>query len=400
VSELAAELTLSPGGAAALRASGTALGGGFTGTVRAGLADPGKYTGRLQLREVDLAGLPEDLLAAPWLGKAVVSGRFDLAGRRLESLEVRGGGSVAGRIDADQPWVLGGDYAWDGRLTDLAHPARLGLHGTGRLTGWKVHNTRTAVVEKLRCTVLAFGRSVDVGGLRARLLGGPTHGLVRVDFPAGKPTVLRGRLTGRDLRLSSAALVLGDEAEGVEGTMDLVYRFRADGLAPEAVVGRGILVVRDSRMTGVPLVRGLLDEIRAEPESASNTDVDLAFDHAGPVVTLTGGRMATPLAAISPVPGGTVNLRTHQLDLHVFAALLGDLEGLVDVPILELVAPLARRLTRLQVTGRWDSREAIQIRKESVEDVGEGLAEFFRGAARTGGQFGDVLLRPLRDILR
>ena len=189
-----------------------------------------------------------------------------------------------------------------------------------------------------------------------------------------------------------------DMGKDVAGTADLAYRFDAQQLALQTVRGRGSLQVRDSQMTGVPLLASMLGALGAQPTAATDADLDLAFENSGEIVTLTGGRLATPVVAVSPIPGGTVDLATRELDLHVVAALLNDIDELVNVPLLELFVPFARRLSQLHVTGTWDSRETVRVRKEPLRDLGAATVKFFKGVVRTGGDLAEIVVQPMQEL--
>jgi hypothetical protein len=45
------------------------------------------------------------------------------------------------------------------------------------------------------------------------------------------------------------------------------------------------------------------------------------------------------------------------------------------------------------VKGDWSDPPAELVRKEPVEDVAEGIFDFFRDAARSGGQLTDSVLQ-------
>ena len=104
------------------------------------------------------------------------------------------------------------------------------------------------------------------------------------------------------------------------------------------------------------------------------------------------------MLAISPIAGGTINLATGELDLHVVAALLRDIDALANVPLLELLMPLSRRLSQLHVTGTWDSRETITVRKEPLRDIGAATLKFFKGVTETGGDLADIVTQPIGEL--
>ncbi|MFW6154526.1 MAG: hypothetical protein ACOC95_04835 [Planctomycetota bacterium] len=381
------------------RVSAEAIGG----TIRVDLlptavGGAATYHGQVDLSGVDLAQLPEAWGTPPWLEQAVIDGRFTVERGGRESLGVRGEGRVVGRADVLAGYAGGGDFELDGRLSGLGAAGPPAVHGSGRLRGWHVSTGSTAVIEGFNVHARAFGRSVDVGGIRGRLLGGRATGAFRVDMKPDEPVRTLGWIRLEDLALDRLAAAVGRPETDVAGRVDFAYRFRADRAAPDVMRGSGVFEVLDSRMVGVPALTAILAALDVRPESASDTDVFLTFTNAGSVLTLTDGRVATPVVAISPRPGGTVNLATRELDVRVVAAALADLEAFLDVPFLELVVPFARRATQLHVTGTWDRRDAIRIRKEPLKDLGTATVNFFKGVVETGGDLSESFTEPARDI--
>ncbi|NLF31537.1 MAG: AsmA-like C-terminal region-containing protein, partial [Planctomycetes bacterium] len=307
-------------------------------------------------------------------------------------------GTASGRAAVLVGYDIGGDFELDGRLDGLGGAGPLEVHGTGRLSGWNVHGGDAAVAESFTVNVRAFGRSIDIGGVHGRLLEGQAFGAFRVDLPAGEPTRTQGWMTVDDLSLERLAAALGRTDVDVAGRLDVGYRFTADAPAASALRGGGGLSVRDSRMLGVPVLTAVLGAVRARSEAASDTDVELAFTNVGDRVTLTGGRLATPIVAISPLPGGTVRLATGELDVHVVAALLADISQYLDFPVLDLIVPFTQQATQLHITGTWESRESVTIAKEPLRDLGEATVRFFKGAVETGGELTESFTEPARAI--
>ncbi|NQU76629.1 MAG: hypothetical protein HQ546_09990 [Planctomycetes bacterium] len=399
VTDVTGSLQIAPGIPASVRLAGRAAGGQFSADLRLMMPERLlKYVGEVQVRDMDLAHLP-GFPNPTGVRSTSVSGLFTVESDQIETLRICGKGTAAASLNLHAGWDLAGDYEFDGHLSGLGKANPLQIKGNGRLFGWNVHNSHGTAVKDFRCSVLAFGRSVDVGGIRGSFLGGSGQGLLRLDLPTDKPMSLRGRLLLADLELSTVAQVMGHEEADVAGKMDFAYRFSGQELTLEGINGSGVLHVRQSRMGGVPLVEALVAAVRARPEAAADTDLDLEFDNAGQNLTIVGGRLATPLAAVRPIPGGSVNLATRELDVHVVAAILDDIDELVNVPFLKLLVPFTRRLSQLHVTGTWESRQTIQVSKEPLRDIGSATVEFFKGVVKTGGDLGDVVVQPIHELL-
>jgi hypothetical protein len=398
LTELGAALTLSPGAAAVADFSARALDGRVEGQVRTSDQTPGGLLCTITHERIDLARLPAPARPPAWLEATSADGRIRIEGRPGDKLKLQAAGRVAARLGNGIARQVESNYDLDGTLEGYDTAATAGFVGKARLEDGTVSGRYGTVAEKVRASILSLGRSADVSSLRGTVLGGQVQGLFRIDLPAGEAPRFRGGANVDDFELASLRPYLGEVEGEIRGTADLAYRFAGRGREIQHIHGRGSLVLRDSQITGVPLLGAILATLHLRPETARETDLDLVFESAGEVVTVLGGRVATPLAAISPQPGGTVNLRTRELDLRVAAGALDDLEGLVNVPILELLVPLSRRVSQLHVTGTWDSRDTVVIRKEPLKDLGQATAEFFRGVVRTGGDLGQSFVQPIQEM--
>ncbi len=375
---------------------GHGAGGRFEGQVVAAEEDGLRsFSGEAKLEEIDLARLPMLTGPTPWLAGTDINSRVWMETGKEGTMILRGSGSAVGTFNLEELSHSSGDYEFDLEVKGLDEEAGPEVHGTARLANGLVSNPRGVLVDNLRMSAISFGRSVDVSSIRGTILGGRSHGLFRYDFPADEPMSFRGGINISRLSLNRAATAFGHTGEKVAGNADFGYRFSGRSFEPEEISGDGVLLVRDSEMGGVPLFQAILGALQAS-EAARDTDVDLKFENQGPLVTVVSGRIGTPAVAIRPLPGGTINVETGELDVTVVAAFLSDLEELVNIPVLELLVPLVARLTQVEVTGNWESRETIQTRVRPVTGVGEATAEFFKGAASTGGDLGEALLQPLR----
>ncbi len=381
--------------------AGESAGGTFEADLRLTMPE-GRfaYEGNVDIRDGDLSRLPEWLARRIDAPRTSIRGSFLVVGDEFDSIAINGAGSAAMRIDADDEWSAAGNYEIQIGFGQPDAEEQTRPLGTARLTDWSVSNSRGMAAENIRCSVHIFGRSLDVGGIRADLMGGTAFGVLRLDFVDDEPMVYRGRFRSDGIKLSAIARFAGAAEDDVAGKMNLSYAFAGRGLSPDDLLGRGTISIRDSMMVGVPLMQAILTAIEVRPAAAENTDLDLAFSNVAETVTLAGGRMGTPLVAVSPMPGGTVNMQTGELDLHVVAAILDDLERLMDVPILDIFVPFTRHLTRLHVTGTWHSRETIAITKHPIRDVGEATLRFFRDVVETGGDLGAIVAEPLHEVLR
>ncbi len=404
LSSLQGTVTLAPGGQGRAQLRGEGAGGSFTADLRSAIPDGNAlaYTGEVTLRDIDLARLPPQVGIPETLEQTRLSGQFALEGREFDALAVRGQGAAALRLKAEDLRDLRGRYELDLRVEGLSGPARPAVFGTGRFWEWEMANERGLIGRNLTAAVLAQGYSVDVSSVRGDLLRGRVRGLLRVDFDPNVPLVFRGGVWAADVDLPTAVEVFGDEGgqTRMTGLLDFAYRFAGRSFELQGVNGRGTIAIRDSEMGSVPVLTALLRAMSLDPASAArDTDVALSFSHEREVLTILDGRIATPVVAIAPRPGGTVNLDTQAIDVYVVTAVLEDIEGIIRLPFIELLSPLLQQVTQLHVTGYYGDAGELRITKEPLKDLGEGTIGFFRDAVLTGGGLGQGFLDALRSVL-
>ena len=241
--------------------------------------------------------------------------------------------------------------------------------------------------------------------LAARFIksGGEHAGKVRGSFflrtPRGGPPLIEcnavvlgfpwgGLLSARD----PAGAVL-------KGTVAGTYVFEGPLGEDGAIAGRGKLTVDDADVWTLPVLGALLRRIQGARDPLAFSDMKATFDTAGPVMTFRQFQLANRLSALEIEPGGTINLADGRVDLHVTTVLLADVRSVLrDNPVANLFVGAGDRFTRLHITGRRDVAGGIIIRKDSM-DFASGTAEFFQGAARTGGQLTLDATQAVTDLL-
>ena len=223
-------------------------------------------------------------------------------------------------------------------------------------------------------------------------VAGDVRGLARMQFAPEGPPRIRATTSIEDLPL---ACLTGRPVEEHPGELKARYVFRMeDGKA----TGRGTLLLVDADVWLVPVLSDVLRAIDISADVVALSDVRMDFETSDAVVTLKRLELANRISALRAEPGGTINLATGEVDLHVVTAPLKEVSDvLARVPVVSLFVDLGDKLTRLHVTGRWDVEDEIKIRKKPL-DVVEGPAEFFVGVARTGGDLGKGLGKGLEEL--
>lgn len=377
-------------------------GGTVDGQLTGELQDEGlRYSGDLRVGGIDSTEFPHVIASMPeWLHQGMIDGRVQFEGVDLKYLATSGEGSALVQFDTQGVGKAGARYMFDVRIDGLDGAEKpWEVHGTARIEdGFVADNNDVHLASNVRISAISFGRSADVSSIRAKLLGGSAHGMLRLDFMPDEDFLLRGGVTIDNLELPRLAATMGDEESELRGLMDVNYRFLALNSDVNSLRGNGMVLIRNSRMMGVPVFDQILAALGAQPDAGTKTDLDLLFSNQGEIVTVRGSRLATPIIALNIVPGATANLNTHEIDAYVVAAALSDVEAMINTPFLSLLVPFARSASQLHVSGRWDSKDTIRISKEPIRDVGGATVRFFKDAVKTGGELGDTFIQPAREM--
>ncbi len=363
-------------------------------------ASPVRYDARVHTTDLDLP----PLLALGGIETPFASSSIDL------DADLSGTGADAARLDANGSarlsWTdgalraLAGGFRVNADLSGpLAEPRQLAARGDARFEDWTVTTSTGERVREIDVSILMLGRSADVSSLRGKVLGGRLTGRARIDAPRRGRPEYRGQIDLRKLDLGKLRRAAGDDPPKDAGTLSLRYAFRADGFTLDDLRGSGVLAMGDSRSEDQAPVVAVLGFLGLAPRGARAFDVHAAFGSDGPVITIKEARLASQDVAIVVQPGGTVNLRTRQFRADVVAGLLNDIDDLFGaVPVLRLITSLTSRLNRLEVSGQFDDRESIRVRKRPLKDLAEGSADFFERTVRTGGDLGESLVDALRNV--
>ena len=235
---------------------------------------------------------------------------------------------------------------------------------------------------------LADGK-LSVGPIESSVgAGGRAKAMLQAKLPRGGPIQYEGKVLAVDVALGDLVARSEPTAKGVQGVLSASYDFSGVGLDPQNMTGRGQIFIDDGDAWHLPVLSDLLRHLHGSGDPLAFSDIDGAFTTRGAVVTVKRFHVGNKLSAIEAVPGGTIHLDDGRLDVRVITAPLKDVRGwLGKVPVVKLFVKAGDTFTRLHVTGRWDVENGAEISKAPT-DLVKGTADFFAGAAKTGGDLG------------
>jgi len=257
---------------------------------------------------------------------------------------------------------------------------------------------RRLVVRDLRAEAfLVKDDGVEIRGLGGRTCGGRLEASVTGRLTPGGGIAARGDITARAVDLAQAELPIRGAEKGLLTGM---LRFQADGSDGSGVSGHGTAFVEGADLREVPVVGEVLRRAGlGKPDVLSDSDVEVQFALRGAEVVLQRTRIQLRLAAVDVEPGGTVDLRSGQIDVVAVVVLFQKVRDLLrTIPLVSMVVDLTERLSRLHVEGTWDRPESLVITPAPLREIREGSKEFLTAAARGGRQVGKAVLGGLNDL--
>jgi len=315
--------------------------------------------------------------AAFWPGEITVDhvGLHGLASIDLRGVTVRDGAGEAiatfGRVTVDVQ-----RSAWNGpvaaRLAILGvtlRPGPAGRHitlpvtmvgavttphrGVLHLNGWRIAYRDVPIAQAVAADLESGDSSLNVDGLAGRLLGAP----LSVEMDASDGAIETGfagaTVTATAIPLAALAPLLPAGEQLSRGTATVELTLHRDAESGWAVDGRLHMV--DADLRGLSLARKLCRFLAIEdltPLAAA--DAEIAFDLAGTVATITGGRVASGLPEMAIEPGSRSDLATGAIDASVVLAAGAKLG---ELPLLHPVGTLVKHLTRIRIHGHWRDPE-------------------------------------------
>ncbi|MBI5722898.1 MAG: hypothetical protein HZA50_02990, partial [Planctomycetes bacterium] len=165
---------------------------------------------------------------------------------------------------------------------------------------------------------------------------------------------------------------INPDTKVARGTGLLEMEFLGGGLELDGLWGKGEFLLENVDLEGVGFYSFMLKLIGVDSTKlGQSNEIEGVFRMAGPAVTFEKGKLTNPEIAMVVEPGGTINLRTKQVDMYIVHARLEELRE--TRPLAELLA----MLTRFHVRGAWTDPAGKLVQKETIRDIGRGTAEYF-----------------------
>lgn len=207
--------------------------------------------------------------------------------------------------------------------------------------------------------------------------------------------------------LSSRGIEVKEEALSSEKGLDAVW-----GMALGVVVDAELKVLVEQIRSLNKGIAELEDVIRREGEKLPGHESLKSIKGIGEVgasvlLSVIGdvndfaeeGKLANPLSALAVERGGTINLKTRHLDLHVVVVGVQQLHAvLARIPVVNVGVAFRDKLARFHVSGPWDAPPARLVRPQPVRNLAEGTEVLFKGVAQTRGDIAPEVVRGFQGL--
>ncbi len=258
------------------------------------------------------------------------------------------------------------------------------------------------LAEKITTEVRIDGQKLGIEQFAAVLCGGKVTGSFSAEVKERKAVEYQGKFLAVNVdfpRFTSVLTANQKKASAGKITMDYSFAGRQDGV--DEINGKGLVLFDDADVSVVPVIPTMFRALGlSQYEPLKMSDADAIFSTSGSVVTIQSGRIANPFAAIEFEPGGTIDLKAKEIDGYVVAAPLGQITGTIErLPVVNILANVKDKLTRLRVKGKWSDPPASLIKKEPIKDIKDSTVGFVQDVVKSGGQFGQGMVDGFKGLL-
>jgi len=291
--------------------------------------------------------------------------------------------------------VLYGDVKLTGSLDDLA-----GVNGQGevRLRDGTAYADHGVLGRNLQMLCRLEGRKIDIRRLAADVCDGKFRGSFLTTLPDEGKTQYTGLLIADKIDMLKLTTVIAGKDKASTGILTARYAFRGGAGGLDNLKGKGTVFVDNGVMRRAPCIWQIFSHQNFDLLSSS--DLNASFRNRGAVFTIESAKLANQLTAIEAEPGGTVDVAKRTVDAYVCVVPLKQLRSILNLPVLDIIGGVTEKLTRLRIRGRWNDPPEKLISKQPVGDIKAATVEFFRGAAKTGGQLNEGVTKTVEDLLK
>ncbi len=228
----------------------------------------------------------------------------------------------------------------------------------------------------------------ELNNISGSFCDGKTKGYLRIDKDKSNPPDIAGHIRLEKIDLAKLTKIAKYADKITTGKATLEYFYKAEKLDLDALLGHGSLFIDNADMLPIPLLTEISKIIGlTDKEIKTTSDASAVFRSKGLNLEIEQAYFTNQHEAIVIEPGGTIDLKNRTIDIYITAIHLRHIDDFIrKVPVLRLFVRLKNKLKRLRIEGQWSDPLSKMIKKEPVNDVKEGVVEFFEQIAKTSGE--------------
>jgi len=173
------------------------------------------------------------------------------------------------------------------------------------------------------------------------------------------------------------------------------------GADANSLTGHGTAYVEGADLRKIPVAAAVLRRAGlARSEMMAGANIEGRFQLRGLTVVLGRTRVSLPLAAIDVEPGGTFELGTGRLDVHVVVMMMEKARDVLKrIPLVGMMVDLTERFTRMRVQGKWDDSDSLVLTPMSLAGLADGSRKLLSPVAR-GRRLGKAAWEGLEALFK
>ncbi|MHC4123201.1 MAG: hypothetical protein ACYSSI_06475, partial [Planctomycetota bacterium] len=240
----------------------------------------------------------------------------------------------------------------------------------------------------------------ELNNIAGSFCDGKTKGYLRIDNDKSNSPNIAGHVRLEEIDMAKFAEIANHADKITTGKATFEYFYKAEKVDLDTLSGHGSLFIDNADMLSVPLLTKISKIIGlTDKEIQTTSDASVAFRSNGLNLEIDQAYFTNQHEAIIVEPGGTIDLKNRTIDIYVNAIHLRQIGDFIrKVPVVRLFVRLKDKLTRLRIEGQWSDPLSKLIKKEPVNDVKEGVVDFFKQIAQNSGELTDSMIKGTKTL--
>ncbi len=277
--------------------------------------------------------------------------------------------SASGVVDAD----LSAGHNPDGQM-DVSKAA-----GSLELENWKIFHQNTPLLTNINTILKVRQTAIVSDSLSADIAEGALTGSFAVDFADYDNIQYDASLAGENIELAPLFDIIGTPEKLTRGRGIFDLTLQGSTRSYESLAGKGSIKIDKADLQTLDAFKKIAGTAGVQSlDPAKMSDVIIDFEIKGPEIVLNRGRVANKMIAVDSRPGGTLNLETGKLDIHVVVGVFKLADDILrSMPVVNILTKAKDNLTQVLIQGNLRNPDSeITVKKEPVKEIAETTLNF------------------------